>query len=105
LGYFPTPFQLSIMMTYVVYKDINNPLKREEYKQKIVYDPCVGCGSTFLPASNYSLKGFAQDVSRTALDLLKIQCMLYAPWFSFHPEHIQGFENKSLISNEKQLEF
>ncbi|MFJ8220758.1 hypothetical protein [Bacillus cereus] len=105
LGYFPTPFQLSIMMTYVVYKDINNPLKREEYKQKTVYDPCVGCGSTFLPASNYSLKGFAQDVSRTALDLLKIQCMLYAPWFAFHPEHIQGFENKSLMSNEKQLGF
>ncbi|MDR5021377.1 hypothetical protein FOL75_04740 [Bacillus thuringiensis] len=103
LGYFPTPFQLSIMMIHVVYKGIDNPATKDKYKGKTVYDPCVGCGSTFLPASNYSLKGYAQDVSKIALDLLRIQCMLYAPWFAFHPENIRGFEEDLPIITSNRI--
>lgn len=96
LGYFPTPFQVSVMMTQMSYSNADNPITAEKYKRCAIYDPCVGCGSTFLPASNYSLKGYAQDKSRIAIDLVKIQCAIYTPWFSFHPDYIQGFSEQTI---------
>ncbi|MEK4781007.1 hypothetical protein NST86_33105 [Bacillus sp. FSL L8-0199] len=97
LGYFPTPYQVSIMMTQIAYTDADNPIMAEKYKKQTINDPCVGCGSTFLPASNYSLRGAACDVSKIAIDLVKIQSRIYAPWFSMHPEHIKGFDKEDIF--------
>jgi hypothetical protein len=96
IGYFPTPFSVfSLLITQMTYKELNSPIAREQYKKQTVYDGCVGCGSLFLPASNYSLRGYAQDINKTALDLLKIQCMLYAPWFAF-PFDLKGFSEEQV---------
>lgn len=81
LGYFATPYQVTRMMTEMV-MDISD---REALKRKKFNEPCVGCGAMMLPASNYMLFGYAQDVSPIAIKLCIVQMMWYAPWFAINP--------------------
>jgi hypothetical protein len=69
----------------------------EVLKRQSVMDPCIGCGALLLPASNYHLKGFGQDISHIAVKLAKIQMYWYAPWFAFHPNHLKGFNDDEPI--------
>lgn len=94
LSYFPTPFHVSLLIADLSFN------KDKDYKKETVFDPCVGCGSTLLPASNYTLRGFGQDVSKIAVDLCKIQMYWYAPWYAFYPKDIKGF-NEISIQNTK----
>ncbi|MEB9897776.1 N-6 DNA methylase [Bacillus cereus] len=87
LGYYPTPFSITQMMTDIVHGD-GEP---EQLKRQTVYDPCVGCGATLLPASNYFLRGYGQDVSGIALKLCVIQLFFYAPWFA-RPGQVDGYD-------------
>jgi hypothetical protein len=82
LGYFATPYQVAILMTQMAFVESDNP---EEMKRKKFYDPCVGCGSLMLPASNYTLFASAQDISSIAVKLCTIQMYWYAPWFAMNP--------------------
>ncbi|MDU5080544.1 N-6 DNA methylase [uncultured Tissierella sp.] len=80
-GYYSTPFDLA----QLTYKLMNN----KQEKDKTIYDGCVGCGALLLPASNYHLKAYFQDISLIALKLCLIQFIIYAPWFAFHPDDIE----------------
>lgn len=104
LGYFPTPFTITQMMVSMAYSD-RDP---EELKRLTVYDPCVGCGAMLLPASNYSLRGAGQDISRVATALCQIQFHFYAPWYA-RPGKVNGFDTEceplKLHVNRGQLEF
>ncbi|GAK41915.1 hypothetical protein TCA2_4407 [Paenibacillus sp. TCA20] len=93
LGYFPTPFNITCMMTQMTMG--GDP---EEEKRQTVYDGCVGCGATILPASNHTLRMIAQDISQIAVKLCKIQTYWYAPWYAFHPQWLKGFEQSKTIS-------
>ncbi|CAM4051266.1 N-6 DNA methylase [Paenibacillus alkaliterrae] len=75
LGYYPTPFQVTRMMVEMTHGDGD----KEEKKQQTVMDSCVGCGAMLLPASNYFLRGYGQDISGIAVKLCKIQMYFYAP--------------------------
>lgn len=87
LGYFPTPFNISRMMVDILYGD-GDP---EQKKRQTVHDPCVGCGSMLLHASNYFLRGYGQDISGIAVKLCTIQMYWYAPWYA-RPGQVSGFE-------------
>lgn len=80
-GYFSTPSEVSILNTKL--------LNKKEQKDKVIYDPTIGCGALLLPLSNYHLKAYGQDVNKIALKVCLIQFMLYAPWFAFHPDDIE----------------
>jgi hypothetical protein len=84
IGYFPTPFSLAQIMIDL--------LENSSCKTKTIYDPCVGCGSLILAASNYFLNVRGEDISSISVKLCKIQCFWYAPWFALHPENIQGLD-------------
>lgn len=86
LGYYPTPFQITRMMVEMVHGDGD----AEAMKKQTVYDPCVGCGAMLLPASNYFLRGYGQDISNIAVKLCTIQMYFYAPWFA-RPGQVKGF--------------
>jgi len=101
LGYFPTPFNICLAMTKMTVGDDS-----EANKRQVVSDPCVGCGAMLLAASNYFLKAYGMDISQIAVKLAKIQMYWYAPWFAFHPEHIQGFQDQKdfiTLSNQKKV--
>lgn len=87
LGYFPTPFNLSLMMVEIVHGDGD----LEQMKRQSVLDSCVGCGALLLPASNYFLRGYGQDISGIAVKLCTIQMFWYAPWFA-RPGEVSGFD-------------
>lgn len=87
LGYFPTPFSVTQMMVDIVHG--GEPA--EELKRKSVMDSCVGCGALLLPASNYFLRAYAQDISGIAIKLCKAQMYFYAPWYA-SPGNVTGFE-------------
>lgn len=88
LGYFPTPMNISVLMTEIVHSN-QDP---EVSKRLSVMDSCVGCGAMLLPASNYFLRAYAQDISLIATKLCRIQMYFYAPWFAKPGENIQGFD-------------
>jgi hypothetical protein len=88
LGYFPTPMNVTRMMVEMT---VGNDA--EKMKRQTVMDPCVGCGAMLLPASNYYLRGYGQDISLIATKLCKIQMYWYAPWYAFHPEGLKGFDD------------
>lgn len=90
LGYYPTPLSLTQLMTDILYGGMN----AEDSKKLSVYDPCVGCGALLLPASNYYLRAYAQDISLIATQLCRIQFLFYAPWFAC-PGKVQGFDEES----------
>lgn len=90
LGYYPTPFSLTQMMVELMHGD-GDP---EELKRQTVCDPCIGCGAMLLPASNYFLRGYGQDISRIATQLCIIQFYFYAPWYA-RPGHVEGFDQTS----------
>ncbi|KQN96848.1 type I restriction-modification system subunit M [Paenibacillus sp. Leaf72] len=87
LGYFPTPFSVAEMLVEMT----NLGGDREDLKRKTVLDPSVGCGALLLPASNYYLRGYAQDISSIALKLCRIQMYWYAPWYAC-PGEVSGFD-------------
>ncbi|GKS12845.1 hypothetical protein YDYSY3_38450 [Paenibacillus chitinolyticus] len=87
LGYYPTPFNITRMMVQIVHGDGDTDKK----KRQTVYDSCVGCGAMLLPASNYFLRGYGQDISGIAVKLCKIQMYWYAPWYAF-PGQVSGFD-------------
>ena len=93
LGYFPTPFNLSVAMVEMLKSDDEEAMKRQT-----IGEPSVGCGSILLAASNYFLRCFAQDISRIAIRLCRIQMYWYAPWFAYHPDTIQGFDQDNIVS-------
>lgn len=102
LGYFPTPPSLTQLLTgLTLFND--NGRGWEEMKRMAVYDPCVGCGATLLPASNYMLRAYAQDISSIAIKLCKIQFYFYAPWYARPGEEVEGFdddeESMNIIQN------
>jgi len=75
-GFFPTPIHVCTMMSEMV-------MDKENWKKQLfesVNDPCVGTGSMLLPASNYSLYLYAQDINPLVIKLLKINGFLYVPW-------------------------
>lgn len=90
LGYYPTPLSLTQLMATLTYGGKN----AEDYKKQTAYDPCVGCGALLLPASNYYLRAYAQDISLIATQLCKIQFLFYAPWFAC-PANVKGFDEES----------
>jgi hypothetical protein len=92
VGYFPTPFHVSLMMTEMIIAEQD----KEELKYQTVYEPSVGCGSMLLAASNYFLRCRAQDISATAIKLCKIQMYWYAPWFAHHPKTLKGFDRAAI---------
>ncbi|CDQ41892.1 N-6 DNA methylase [Virgibacillus salexigens] len=103
LGYYPTPFSISEMMVKMSFSD------DKSYKTETVNDPCIGCGAMLLPASNYTLRGYGQDISKIAISLATIQMYWYAPWYAFHPNNLKGFNDfKDIIminsNNKKQKE-
>ncbi|MEK5400206.1 SAM-dependent DNA methyltransferase [Paenibacillus sp. FSL K6-2859] len=95
LGYYPTPFNITRMMVEICHGD-SDP---EHMKRQSVLDSCVGCGATLLPASNYFLRGYGQDISGIAVKLCTIQFYFYAPWYA-RPGNVEGYD---LISQPIQL--
>lgn len=87
LGYFPTPFTVTQMMVQIAHGD-GDP---DQKKRQTVLDPCVGCGAMLLPASNYFLRGYGQDISGIAVKLCTIQMYWYAPWYA-RPGQVDGFD-------------
>lgn len=87
LGYYPTPFHITQMMVEITHGN-GDP---ETMKRQSVMDPCVGCGAMLLPASNYFLRGYGQDISVIAVKLCLIQMYFYAPWFA-RPGEVSGFD-------------
>lgn len=86
LGYYPTPFHITQMMVEMTHAG-GDP---EVMKRQSVMDPCVGCGAMLLPASNYFLRGYGQDISGIAVKLCMIQMYFYAPWYA-SPGEVSGF--------------
>lgn len=91
LGYFPTPFQVTRMMVEMTHGD-GDP---EEKKRQTVMDPCVGAGAFLLPASNYFLRGYGQDISGIAVKLCTIQMFFYAPWYA-RPGKVTGYDEMEI---------
>ncbi|WP_150274147.1 type I restriction-modification system subunit M [Paenibacillus tepidiphilus] len=91
LGYYPTPMDISVFMTEIVRGD-QDP---EALKKLTVMDSCVGCGAMLLPASNYFLRAYAQDISLIATKLCRIQMYFYAPWYAIPGENIKGFNQNA----------
>ncbi|MDN4106681.1 N-6 DNA methylase [Paenibacillus polymyxa] len=89
IGYFPTPMGITRMM--VEMNRGNEDL--EVMKRQTVSDPCVGCGAMLLPASNYYLRAYAQDISGIAVKLCIIQMYFYAPWYAKPGKDIAGFDD------------
>jgi hypothetical protein len=87
LGYYPTPFNIAQMMVGIAHGDGDS----EQMKRQTVLDSCVGCGAMLLPASNYFLRGYGQDISSIAVKLCTIQMYWYAPWFA-RPGQVTGFD-------------
>lgn len=87
LGYYPTPFNITQMMVEMTHGG-GDP---EVMKRQSVMDPCVGCGAMLLPASNYFLRGYGQDISGIAVKLCTIQMYFYAPWYA-RPGEVAGFD-------------
>lgn len=88
LGYYPTPFSVSVMMTKMTF----DGLDAEVVKLQSVCDPCVGCGALLLPASNYALRGYGQDISSIAVKLCEVQMHWYAPWYARPNNELKGFD-------------
>lgn len=85
LGYFPTPLNISMMMTELINgekTDVSEP----------VYDPCAGCGALLLPQSNYRFRASGSDINPIAVKFCQIQMAWYAPWFYIPGENIQGLD-------------
>lgn len=91
LGYFPTPFHVTQMMTELTLAG-EDP---EELKKKTVNDPCVGCGAFLLPASNHYLRAYGMDISGIAVKLCSVQMFWFAPWYARVSESIKGFDTGS----------
>ncbi len=87
LGYYPTPFNITQLMVEICHGGTDAKI----LKKQTVYDPCIGCGAMLLPASNYFLRGFGQDISGIAVKLASIQMHFYAPWFA-RPGAVEGFD-------------
>ena len=85
LGYFSTPFDVTKMMADMAIGTPDTPEQLEEMKGKSVCDPCVGCGAMLLPASNYMLFGYGQDINPVAIKLCRVQMYWYAPWYAINP--------------------
>lgn len=92
LGYYPTPFNITRMMVDIAHGDCDP----EILKRKTVMDPCVGCGAMLLPASNYFLRGYGQDISGIAVKLCMIQMYFYAPWYA-RPGDVVDFDQSPSI--------
>jgi hypothetical protein len=88
LGYFPTPFHITRMMVEMTHGDGD----LEEKKRQSVMDPAIGCGAMLLPASNYFLGGYGQDISGIAVKLCTIQMYFYAPWYA-RPGKVVGYDH------------
>jgi hypothetical protein len=52
---------------------------------------CVGCAAMLLPASNYFLRGYGQEISGIAVKLCTLQMYFYAPWYA-RPGEVSGFD-------------
>lgn len=61
---------------------------REAAKLKTVLDPCVGTGSMLLPASNWSLRLFGQDIVYKLCLCTDLNAFLWMPWLAFMPENM-----------------
>jgi len=93
LGYFPTPMSICNLMTEITFGGVDP----EVAKKQTLSDSCVGCGALPLPASNYTLRLYAQDISMIAVKLCRIQMYWYAPWFAFCPDWLEGFDEAAPI--------
>jgi hypothetical protein len=87
LGYFPTPFNVTRMMVEMMHGGGD----LDQKKRQSVLDPCVGCGAFLLPASNYFLRGYGQDISGIAVKLCTVQMYWYAPWYA-RPGQVEGYD-------------
>lgn len=72
-GWFATPMNMCYMISEMTRS--KNPKPWES-----VHDPCVGTGSMLMPASNYSINMYAQDISGLMIKALSINAYLYIPW-------------------------
>ncbi|WP_052646810.1 N-6 DNA methylase [Paenibacillus terrae] len=94
LGYYPTPLSVTKLIVEIVYAGDD----LEVMKRQTVSDPCVGCGAMLLPASNYFLRGYAQDISGIAVKLCIIQMYFYAPWYAKPGKDIGGFDHSEPVN-------
>lgn len=97
LVWYLPPFSVTLMMAQITFGGIDS----EGAKRQTVHDPCVGCGVMLLAASNYCLRGYAQDVSYIAVCLTKIQLCFYAPWYAMPKYDLKGFEETSVLELPK----
>lgn len=71
-GYFPTPMPICEMMARMTMEGCK--------PWETVLDPCVGTGSMLLAASNYSLRLYAQDISRDMCAMTVLNGFIFVPW-------------------------
>lgn len=81
-AWFPTPMSIVNLMTSMTFSE------GVDYRCKTVSDPCVGTGAMLLPASNHSLRLYAQDVDRVMCLLCEWQAWLYIPWLVWSGEGV-----------------
>jgi hypothetical protein len=76
-AWFPTPINVATMMVEMQFGG------GVDYRCQTITDPCCGTGAMLLPASNYSLRLYGQDIDYTMCRLCEWQAWLYVPWLAF----------------------
>ena len=80
-GFFSTPMNVTKLMTEMTFMG-GDP---ETMKLQTVCDPCVGTGKMLLPASNYSLRLYGQDIVPDLVMCCELNGWLWAPWLAWMP--------------------
>ena len=95
-AWFPTPINIAELMVRMQFGDASE----QDFRCATVNDPCCGTGAMLLPASNYSLRLYGQDIDRTMCRLCEWQAWLYVPWLAISGEgRIKEFQEH----DEKRL--
>ena len=77
-AFFPTPHTTVQFMTMIT---MGSPSDQDS-RLFSVCDPCVGTGRMLLYTSNYSMRGYGQDINPFCVKATMVNCYLYAPWFA-----------------------
>jgi len=84
-GFFSTPIHICQMMTDMTMQ-AGNKKPWHDQRLETVLDPCVGTGSMLLPASNYSLRLYGQDIVNDLVLCCILNGYLFMPWLVLMPE-------------------
>ena len=82
-AFFSTPMNVCTLMT-----EMTMPMTHEDTRAQKVCDPCVGTGSMLLPASNYSLRLYGQDIVYDLVLCTMLNGYLWAPWMVYMPPEV-----------------